>query len=131
RVELGSPTLGLAPPEGAIVLFDGANLDDWERYPLTYSITGEGFRVSDSDLITKREWGSHRLHLEFRTPFMPSARGQQRGNSGVYIQGRYEVQVLDTFGLEPADNYCGGIYQQAVPLTNACLPPMEWQTYDI
>jgi len=56
---------------------------------------------------------------------------QSRGNSGVYVQGRYEVQVLDSFAEPPADNYCGGIYKIAAPLVNACLPPGEWQTYDI
>jgi hypothetical protein len=132
RVELGSPSMGAEPPAGAVVLFDGSSMDDWERYPLTWGITGEGaFQVGGSDLITKEQFGSKRLHLEFRTPFMPSARGQQRGNSGVYIQGVYEIQVLDTFGLEPADNFCGGFYQQAPPIVNACLPPMEWQTYEI
>lgn len=131
RVELGSPTLGLAPPEGAVVLFDGTNMEHWERYPLTWPMSGDGFQVSKSDLITKEQFGSKRLHLEFRTPFMPSARGQQRGNSGVYIQGVYELQVLDSFGMEAADNFCGGFYQQAPPIVNATLPPMEWQTYDI
>ena len=131
RIELGSPTLGEEPPAGAVVLFDGTSMEHWERYPLTWGITGDAFQVGGSDLITKQQFGSKRLHLEFRTPFMPSARGQQRGNSGVYIQGVYEIQVLDTFGLERADNFAGGFYQQAPPLVNACLPPMEWQTYDI
>jgi len=127
-----SPTLGAKPPEGAVVLLDGTNLDAWERWPLKWIMVEEGaMQVAGSNLVTKQEFGDCRIHLEFRTPFMPDARGQGRGNSGVYVQGRYEVQVLDSFGLEPADNGCGGIYKIATPKVNACLPPLEWQTYDI
>ncbi len=131
RVELGSPTLGEGAPYDAIVLYDGENLDHWQRYPLKWTVTPDGFQVAGSNLITKEEFGSFRLHLEFRTPFMPKSSGQSRGNSGVYIHGRYEIQVLDSFGEPPADDFCGGIYSQAVPRVNASLPPLEWQTYDI
>lgn len=132
RVERPSPTLGAEPPEGAIVLMGGENLDEWETSPLKWRLHGNGeAEVANPDLISKREFGDHKLHLEFRTPFMPSERGQARGNSGVYLHGVYEVQVLDSFGLPPADNDCGGIYKIAVPSKNMCLPPLEWQTYDI
>lgn len=82
-------------------------------------------------MVSKEEMGSFQMHLEFKTALMPEARGQGRSNSGVYVHGRYEIQILDSFGLEPRNNDCAGIYQQAVPLANACLAPGEWQTYDI
>jgi len=71
------------------------------------------------------------LHLEFCTPFEPNARGQGRGNSGVYLPGNNEIQVLDSFGLKPSPHDCGSFYGQAAPRVNACLPPEEWQTYDV
>ncbi len=132
RVEIKPPTLGQAPPEGGVVLMDGTNLDAWERYPLKWSLLGNGAtQVTGSNFKTIDEFGSGLWHVEFMSPFMPEERGQGRGNSGVYVLGRYEVQVLDSFGLDPADNLCGGIYKMAVPRVNACLPPLTWQTYDI
>ena len=75
--------------------------------------------------------GNFKLHVEFRVPYMPQAKGQGRGNSGVYVQGRYEVQVLDSYGLKSQNNDCGGIYEVAAPLVNACKAPTVWQSYDI
>jgi hypothetical protein len=125
------------PPAGAIVLFDGANLDQWVqadgKSPASWTLLGGGaVQVRKGDIRTKQTFGGHfKLHVEFRVPYMPSARGQARGNSGVYLQGRYEVQVLDSYGLESKDNDCGGIYEVAKPLVNACKAPTVWQSYDI
>ena len=82
--------------------------------------------------MTKQKFdGSFKLHIEFRVPYMPDAKGQGRGNSGVYVQGRYEVQVLDSYGLESKNNDCGAIYEVAAPRVNACKAPTIWQSYDI
>ena len=132
RVFIESPTLGMAPPAGAVMLFDGSDTSQWERWPNGWCLRGDGsMEVCGSNFKTIAEYGSGLYHVEFQTPFMPNARGQGRGNSGVYVLGRYEVQVLDTFGLEPADNFCGGIYSIATPIADAVLPPKQWQTYDI
>jgi acetyl esterase/lipase len=125
RVDRASPTVGMKPPAGAFVLFDGK--------------TGGGFegaRLTDDGLLipgvtSKPKFQSGTLHIEFRTPYQPEDSGQGRGNSGCYLQGRYEVQILDSFGLEGKDNECGGIYSVRPPDLNMCFSPLTWQTYDI
>ncbi len=125
RVERKSPTLGAKPPEGALVLFDGSNVDYFPGATLTKE------KALQSGTLSKEEFNSYQLHLEFRLTWMPEAGGQARSNSGVYMHDCYEVQVLDSFGLEGHDNECGGLYKINDPGVNMCLPPMVWQTYDI
>jgi len=126
KIDRQSPTIGEKPPADAIVLFDGTSVDQFDNGQIV-----DGKWLAATNVATKQKFGDHHLHIEFRTPFMPTARGQGRGNSGVYVQGRYEVQVLDSFGLKGANNECGGIYTIAEPIVNMCLPPLSWQTYDM
>ncbi|WP_437192115.1 family 16 glycoside hydrolase [Planctomicrobium sp. SH527] len=124
-----SPTMGAAPPHGAMVLFDGTADSLSHHWAPGAKLTSGNLLASGAKTIELFQ--DYRLHLEFRIPFMPEARGQARGNSGVYHQGRYETQVLDSFGLEGANNETGAIYGVRKPDVNVCFPPMVWQTYDI
>jgi len=132
RERVESPTLGKGPPEGAVVLMDGKGLDHWRRHPEKWCLQPDGStEVCGSNFVTRQQFGDATYHIEFRPPLMAESRGQSRGNSGIYLMGRYEIQVLDSFGWPPADNRCGGIYKVAAPLTDADAPPLQWQTYDI
>jgi len=119
----------------------GGEVVPWQAFPVDpdpdkarWKILADGameVAAQSGSIASRKTFADHQIHLEFRTPFLPEKRGQGRGNSGVYLQGRYEVQVLDSYGLEGRDNECGGIYKVAAPQVNRCAPPLQWQTYDI
>lgn len=125
-----SPSYGARAPADAIVLFDGSGTEEW-----TNGVIGDGSCLKvgggTKDAVSKKLFKDFKLHLEFRLPWMPKAKGQARANSGIYIQSRYELQVLDSFGLQAKNNDCGGFYLQTEPKVNMCYPPLTWQTYDI
>jgi hypothetical protein len=125
RIERGSPSMGAPAPEDAVVLFDGSGTDHFS----TAKMTEDGLLMAGADV--KPMFQDFNLHVEFRLPYMPEAEGQARGNSGCYLQSRYEVQVLDSFSEEPTFNGCSSLYRQKAPDLNMCLPPLKWQTYDI
>jgi len=124
-----------------IILFDGTSTEMWTKRdgsPIAWTIEDGVLTVGrdpgefTSDIVSTVKYGDAHIHVEWREPDMPDAIGQDKGNSGVYIHGAYELQVLDCYGLgKLADNECGAIYSVYPPLTNACKPAMEWQTYDI
>ena len=125
KVHRISPTEGAKPPAGATVLFDGTNADAWQNGKL------DDRRLLIDGARTSKKYQDFTMHVEFLLPFKPLARGQERGNSGVYIQDRYEVQILDTFGHAPEFDGCASMYRQHAPSINMCYPPLQWQTYDI
>jgi len=118
-------------PSDATILFDGTNMDAWhggENW-----IVANGYAVAaGSGITSKQSFGDCQLHLEWAAPAKVEGSGQGRGNSGVYLMGKYEVQILDSFDNKTYfDGQCGAIYKQHPPLVNACRKPGEWQTYDI
>jgi len=126
-----------AAPSDATVLFDGRNLDAWQSAkggPAGWKV-GNGYAEvvgGSGDIVTKAKFGDCQLHVEFREPSPPTGNSQGRGNSGVFLAGLYEVQVLDSYqNLTYADGQAAAIYGQTPPLVNASRPPGEWQSYDI
>ena len=124
-----SSSMGAKPPAGAIVLFDGSNKHEWAGGRVDEKT--KLLNTDGRDIKTKRKFSNYVMHLEFFLPYKPGARGQGRGNSGFYQVDHYEMQILDSFGLEGLNNECGGIYQKADSKVNMCLPPLQWQTYDV
>lgn len=118
-----------------IILFDGTDLSHFTNLdgtPAQWEVKDGIMTVTHGNIKSKETFGDAHIHVEWREPDMPDASGQWKGNSGVYIQGCYELQVLDSHGIEPPKNDdCGGIYSIQAPLVNACKPALEWQTYDI
>ncbi|KLU01666.1 large multi-functional protein [Rhodopirellula islandica] len=125
RVIRTSPTMGAQPPKEALVLFNGENTDQFSKA----RIADEGLLAQGANI----KWllNDFDLHLEFRIPHMPGKQGQQRGNSGIYLQSRYECQVLDSFGTERVFNGLGALYRFKPPRLNMAFPPLTWQTYDV
>ena len=129
-------SLGANPPEGAYYLFH-QSLENWVKgdgkTPAPWLVTDTRFTIvpKSGGIQTRMSFGDFLLHIEFNVPLLPNEKGQARGNSGVYLQGIYELQILDSYGLTPQSNDCGAIYKQIVPSVNACKPPLQWQTYDI
>ncbi|HTY87213.1 MAG TPA: DUF1080 domain-containing protein [Candidatus Acidoferrum sp.] len=124
------------PPSDATVLFDGKSLANWRDKktggPAQWKLEDGAMVADKGDIVTTNEMGDMQLHVEFCEPEPGAHAGQDRGNSGVFLMGRYEIQVLDCYQSKTyADGATGGIYGQHPPLANACRPPGEWQTYDI
>jgi hypothetical protein len=126
-----------AVPEGAIVLFDGKSLAGWTAKnggPAPWKVENGYLEVvpGKGDIQSRQVFGDCRLHLEFWVPRMEGKHGQDRGNSGIFLQSRYEIQVLDSYQNDTyPDGACGALYKAIAPAVNACKPPEQWQTYDI
>jgi hypothetical protein len=128
--------LGTPPPPGAVVLFKGHTLGNWVKPdggPADWTLHKAWMEVGPTNMRTREDFGpDYQLHVEFWVPFMPNARGQGRGNSGVFLQGRYEVQILDSYDKATPDaGDCGALYGLIAPSRNACKPPQQWQAFDI
>jgi hypothetical protein len=125
------------PPSDAAVLFNGKDMDGWttvDGMPARCTVEDGvmGCTSGVGDIVTTATFQSAQLHLEFNVPSMPDQHGQLRGNSGVFLHGKYEIQILDSFE-NPTYSHgsLGGLYGQAAPLVNAARKPGEWQTYDM
>lgn len=125
RINRASPTLGMRPPREAIVLFNGSGTDRFS----SATMTDDGLLAQGAE--TKDAWSDFTLHVEFRVPYMPQAADQGRANSGVYLQRRYEVQILDSFGGDAVFNGAAAVYRTKPADLNMSFPPLAWQTYDI
>ena len=122
-------------PENAVQIFNNQDVSNWTQRngdAANWIVQDGVVAVNKGDIMTQERFADFFLHLEFMTPDMPDATGQAKGNSGVFLQGRDEIQVLDSYGIAtPGKGDCGAIYDQYAPLVNACKPPLEWQTYDV
>ncbi|SFE39932.1 protein of unknown function [Thermoflexibacter ruber] len=133
-----TPGDGTKPPSDAIVLFDGKDFSNWvsakDGSAPKWTLKDGAMVVErgTGDIVTKQTFGDFQLHIEWRTPDKVEGEGQGRGNSGIFLQERYEVQVLDSYQNRTYSNgQAGSLYKQSIPLVNACRKPGEWQTYDI
>lgn len=127
------------PPEGAVVLFGGQETDlaKWTQMdgksPIKWIFTNGAMQVKGGNILSKEQLDGHfKLHVEFRIPYQPGKKGQADGNSGIYVQGRYEIQVLNAYHNETyKDGMCGAIYTIEPPSQNVAKAPTVWQAYDI
>lgn len=125
------------PPADAIVLFNGKDFSAWNGKggkPVEWTIADQAMTVKggSGEIISKQGFGDCQLHIEWRTPSVVKGEGQGRGNSGIFLMGKYELQVLDSYNNKTYSNgQAGSIYKQLIPLVNASKAPGEWQTYDI
>ncbi|MDP5172319.1 MAG: DUF1080 domain-containing protein [Bacteroidia bacterium] len=132
-----TPGTGTAAPSDAIVLFDGTSFNNWEHAdgsPVKWKLEDGAMTVvgGTSAIQTKMGFGSVQLHVEWRSPAEVKGEGQGRGNSGIFLMGKYELQVLDSYESQTyANGQAGSIYKQSPPLVNPTKGPGEWQTYDI
>src|SRR5687767_13769069 len=132
-----TPGMGTAAPSDAIVLFNGKDLSEWQHddgSAVKWRVAGGALTVvkSAGNLRTKRAFGDCQLHIEWRSPVKIEGEGQNRGNSGVFLQGRYVVQILDSYNNRTYSNgQAASIYKDHIPLVNASRKPGEWQSYDI
>ncbi|MCC8426149.1 DUF1080 domain-containing protein [Mucilaginibacter sp. UR6-11] len=128
------------PPSDAIILFDGKNLDEWvnasDKSPAKWTVAKDVLTVNKAtgDIETKRKFGSYQLHIEWKIPADITGTGQARGNSGIFLSGKYEIQVLDTYNNDNktyTNGMAGSVYREAIPLANPAKKAGEWNVYDI